>query len=105
MRGAAVPCTQITWAYFLGSEEPLLELLCLAKFHHTTSSPIPNCQCSKSAIFFVQYKFIVVVTCRNTYYMYIEHNIPEVEMKMIAASSNNVYIIVSIVFEQYKSIV
>ena len=45
------PCTRITWASFLGSEEPSLKLLHLAKLQRTNSSPISNCWRSKSAIF------------------------------------------------------
>ena len=58
------------------------------------SSPISNCRCSKSAIILsrnINYniKFIVAVTRRNAYYIYIyiylsdERYIPEVEMKTI----------------------
>ena len=50
--GAAAPCTRITWASFLGLEEPSLKLLQSAKLQSTNSSPISNCRCSKSAIFF-----------------------------------------------------
>ena len=91
-RGAAAPRTRITWAYFLGSEEPSLKLLRSAKLQRTNSSPISNCRRSKSAIFLsrdINYniKFIVAVTRRNTYYIYIylsdERYIPEVEMKTI----------------------
>ena len=47
----SIPRTQITWASFLGSEEPSLKLLCSTKLQRTNSSPISNCQRSKSAIF------------------------------------------------------
>ena len=86
--GAAAPHTRITWASFLGSEEPLLKLLRSAKLQHTNLSLISNCRRSKSAIFLssyieLQYKFIVAVTCKNMYYIYIERYILEVEMKII----------------------
>ena len=75
-RGAAASRTRITWASFLGSEEPLLKLLRSAKLQRTNFSPISNCRRSKSAIFLssnikLQYKFFVAVTRRNTYYIYI----------------------------------
>ena len=74
--GAAAPRTQITWASFLGSEEPSLKLLRSAKLQRTNFSPNSNCWHSKSAIFLssnikLQYKFIVAVMRRNTYYIYI----------------------------------
>ena len=50
-RGAAAPRTRITWASFLGLEEPSLKLLRSAKLHRTNSSSISNCRRSKSAIF------------------------------------------------------
>ena len=50
-RGAAAPRTRITWASFLGLEEPSLKLLRSAELQRTNSSPISNCQRSKSAIF------------------------------------------------------
>ena len=50
-RGAAAPRTRITWASFLGLEEPMLKLLRLAKLQRTNSSSISNCRRSKSAIF------------------------------------------------------
>ena len=86
------PHTRFTWASFLVSKEPSLKLLRSAKLQRTNSSPISNCQRSKSAIFFsgnINYKFIVAVTRRNMYYIYIyiyildERNILEVEMKTI----------------------
>ena len=75
-RGAADPRTRITWASFLGSEEPSLKLLRLVKLQRTNSSPISNCRRSKLAIFLsrnikLQYKFIVAVTRRDAYYIYI----------------------------------
>ena len=75
-RGAAAPHTRITWASFLGSEEPSLKLLRSAKLQRTNFSPISNCRRLKSAIFLssnikLQYKFIVAVTRRNTSYIYI----------------------------------
>ena len=95
-RGAAAPRTRITWAYFLGSEEPLLKLLRSSKLQRKNSSPISNCRRSKSAIFLsrnINYniKFIVAVTRRNAYYIFIyiyvylsdDRYIPEVEMKTI----------------------
>ena len=74
--GAAAPCTRITWASFLGSEKPSLKLLRSAKLQRTNFSPISNCRCLKSAIFLsrnikLEYKFIVAVLHRNTYYIYI----------------------------------
>ena len=48
---AAAPRTRITWASFLGLEEPSLKLLRSAKLHRTNSSSISNCRRSKSAIF------------------------------------------------------
>ena len=50
-RGAAAPRTRITWASFLGLEEPSLKLLRSAKLQRTNSSSISNCRRSKSAIF------------------------------------------------------
>ena len=50
-RGAAAPRTRITWASFLGSEEPSLKLLRSAKLQRTNSSPISYCRRLKSAIF------------------------------------------------------
>ena len=50
-RGAAAPRTRITWASFLGSEEPSLKLLRSAKLQRTNSSPISNCRRSELAIF------------------------------------------------------
>ena len=50
-RGAAAPRTRITWASLLGLEEPSLKLLRSAELQRTNSSPISNCQRSKSAIF------------------------------------------------------
>ena len=47
-------CTRITWAPFLGSEEPSLKLLRSAKLQRTNSSPISNCRRSKLAIFFLR---------------------------------------------------
>ena len=107
-RGAAAPRTRITWMSLLGSKEPSLKLLRSGKLQGTNSSPISNCRRSKSAIFnsrninYNNYKFIVAVTRRNTYYIYIyyiyilyiyiyiyiyyiyiERYIPEVEMKTI----------------------
>ena len=90
-RGAAVPCTRIIWASFSGLEEPLLKLLCLAELQHTNCSPISNCRCSKSAIFFshnINYNINSLLWLRiGTYflyiYIYIKHNIPEVKMKII----------------------
>ena len=89
----------------LGSEEPSLKALRLAKTQHTNSSPISNCQRSKLAIFLVtlyklKYKFIVAVTCRNANYIYLYNiityyisiylsdkcYIPKVEMKTICGS-------------------
>ena len=40
-RGLPPPHTQITCAYFLGSEEPSLKLLRSAKLQHTNSSGSP----------------------------------------------------------------
>ena len=73
-----------------------MKLLRSSKLQRTNSSPISNCRCSKSAIFSsrnINYniKFIVAVTRRNAYYIYIylsiylsdERYIPEVEMKTI----------------------
>ena len=51
-RGAAAPCSRITWASFLDSEEPSPKLLHLAELQRTNSSPISNCRHSKSAIFY-----------------------------------------------------
>ena len=52
-RVAAAPRTRITWAYFVGSEEPLLKLLRSAELQRTNSSLISNCRRrSQSAIFF-----------------------------------------------------
>ena len=53
-RGAAAPRTRITWASFLGSEEPSLKLLRSAKLQRMNSSPISNCWRSKSAIFLLR---------------------------------------------------
>ena len=50
-RGAVAPRTRITWASLLGLEEPSLKLLRSAELQRTNSSPISNCQRSKSAIF------------------------------------------------------
>ena len=51
-RGAAAPCTRITWTSFLGSEEPSLKILRSTELQRTNSSPIfYSCQRSKSAIF------------------------------------------------------
>ena len=55
-RGSAAPCTRITWASLLGSEEPSLKLLRSRKLQSTNSSPISNCWRSKSAILISQYK-------------------------------------------------
>ena len=44
-------CTPPFYITFLGSEEPLLKLLRLVELQRTNSSPILNCQRSKSAIF------------------------------------------------------
>ena len=49
--GAAAPRTRITWASILGSEEPSLKLLRLAKLQRKNSSGISNCRHSKSATF------------------------------------------------------
>ena len=52
---------QIIWKSFLGSEEPSLKLLHLAKLQCTISSPISNCRRSKSVIFIyynINYKVI-----------------------------------------------
>ena len=60
------PPTRITWASFLGSEEPSLKLLRLAKLQRTNSSPISN-------------------------YIYLsdERYIPEVKMKTILEDKKN----------------
>ena len=50
-RGAAAPRTPITWASFVGSKEPSLNLLRSAEFLRKNSSPFSNCRRSKSAIF------------------------------------------------------
>ena len=57
--GAADPRTRITWASFLGSEEPSLKFLRLAKLQCTNSSPISNCRHSKWAILFRTIKIII----------------------------------------------
>ena len=49
--GAATPRTRITCTSFLGFEEPSLKLLHSLELQRTNSSPISNCQHSKSAIF------------------------------------------------------
>ena len=49
--GAATPCTQLTWVFFLGLEEPLLKLFHLVELLRMNSSPIFNCWHSKLAIF------------------------------------------------------
>ena len=94
--GAAALRTRITWASFLGSEKPSLALLRSAKLQRTNFSPISNCRRSKSAIFLLsniklQYKFIVVVTRRNTYYIYIY--ISSVKMKITYYNNLIIYII------------
>ena len=50
-RGAAAPRTRITWASFLGLEEPSLKLSRSAKLQRMNSSSIFNCRHSKLAIF------------------------------------------------------
>ena len=50
-RGAAAPRTRITWVSFVGLEEPSLKIIRSAELLRTNSSPISNCQRSKSAIF------------------------------------------------------
>ena len=50
-RGAAAPRTRITWASFIGSEEPSLKLSRSSELQRTNSSGISNCRRSKSAIF------------------------------------------------------
>ena len=41
-RGAAAPCTRITWASFLGSEEPSQKLSRSSELQRTNSSGISN---------------------------------------------------------------
>ena len=50
-RGAAAPPHSNYLASLLGLEEPSLKLLRSAELQRTNSSPISNCQRSKSAIF------------------------------------------------------
>ena len=54
-RGAAAPCTWITWVSFVGSEEPSLKILRLTELLRANSSPISNYQRSKSGIFLLRY--------------------------------------------------
>ena len=94
-RGAAAPRTRITWASLLGLEEPSLKLLCSAELQRTNSSPISNCQRSKSAIFISRNinsninSLLCLRVGTHIIYIYIyiyisdERYIPEVEMKTI----------------------
>ena len=96
-RGAAALRTRITWASFLGLEEPSLELLRSSELQRTNSSPISNCQRSKSAIFYsrnINYNINSLLRlCIGTRIIYIyiyiyiylsdERYILEVEMKTI----------------------
>ena len=83
--------TRITWASLLGLEEPSLKLLRSAELQRTNSSPISNCQRSKSAIFIsrnINSNINSLLRLRvGTHIIYIylsdEHYIPEVEMKTI----------------------
>ena len=80
-------------ASLLGLEEPLLKLLRSAELQHTNSSPISNCQRSKSAIFIsrnINSNINSLLRLRvgtHIIYIYIylsdERYIPEVEMKTI----------------------
>ena len=77
-RGAADARTRITWASFLGSEEPSLKLLRSAKLQRTNSSPISNCQRSTSAIFLscnINYNINLLLWLRvGMYIIYIYNN-------------------------------
>ena len=74
-RGAAAPRTRITWASFLGLEEPSLKLLRSAELQRTNSSLISNCRHSKSAIFYsrnINYNINSLLRLRVLYiYIYI----------------------------------
>ena len=91
--GAAAPRTRITWASFLGLEEPSLKLLRSAKLQRTNSSSISNCRRSKSANFISRNINLLLLLRVGTHIIYIyiylyiylsdERYIPEVEMKTI----------------------
>ena len=74
-RGAAAPRTRITWASFLGLEEPALKLSRSAKLQRTNSSLISNCQRLKSAIFIlrnINYNInSLLLLCVGTHILYI----------------------------------
>ena len=66
--GLPPPRTRITWASFLGLEEPSLKLLRSAELQRTNSSPISNCRRSKSAIFNsrnINYNIIIIYSNYN----------------------------------------
>ena len=93
------PRTRITWASFLGSEEPSLKLLHSVTLQRKNSSPISNCRHSKSAIFLSHNinlninsllrlrvgMHIIYISIYIYIYIYLsdERYIPEVEIKTI----------------------
>ena len=79
-RGAAAPHTRITWASFLGSEEPSLKLLCSAKLHRSKSAIFLSCNINSLLQLRVGMHIIYIYI-----YIYLldERYIPEVEMKSI----------------------
>ena len=92
-RGAAAPPHSNYLASLLGLEEPSLKLLRSAELQCTNSSPISNCQHSKSAIFILRNinsninSLLRLRVGTHIIYIYIylldERYIPEVEMKTI----------------------
>ena len=64
------PRTRITWAYFLGSEEPSLKFLHLSKFKCPNSSPISNSWRLKSATFLIYINSLLRL-CIGSHIVYI----------------------------------